>query len=229
VAVGSDNNAEIQVLWDSERLHVAYAVQDATQRINAGGADGELWNGDGIELTIDASASRALTPDQGDYHIGVNVFGEMADARGTGSSPEWDTSWTSGAERAVRRTASGYTVELAIPWSAVGIVPGAGTEVGFDVAVNDSDAAGAVKQFDWAGLTRFAQPARWGRLALAAPATKPGLPGAGPVTADRSVDVASCAMAPPEGRGTPGGVHLPVALLGALVLFASRRGPSQRR
>ena len=45
--------------------------------------------------------------------------------------------------------------------------PPAGTLIGLDLAHNDVDVAGTMpKQVDWAGLTAFAQPAKWrtGRL-----------------------------------------------------------------
>jgi hypothetical protein len=35
--------------------------------------------------------------------------------------------------------------------------------MGIDLANNDLDLDGALRQFDWAGLTRFAQPALWKR------------------------------------------------------------------
>jgi hypothetical protein len=57
-----------------------------------------------------------------------------------------------------------YTVELAIPWAALGVpAPAAGAELGLDLAVNDLDADGVLRPFDWAGLSRFAQPALWKR------------------------------------------------------------------
>jgi len=42
----------------------------------------------------------------------------------------------------VALTATGYTVELAVPWSAVGGAPAPDSPVGLDVANNDSDTAG---------------------------------------------------------------------------------------
>ena len=221
-AAGSDSSARVRVLWDAERLYLAYQVKDSTQRINQGGADGEVWNGDGIEVMIDAAAKGAPTPDQWDYHIGVNIAGDVRDERGGGS--DWERSWTSGAERAVTRTASGYLVELAIPWSSMGIVPQSGTEMGFDVAVNDSDAAGEVKPFDWVGLTRFAQPARWGRLTLAAPGTHPSDAGANGI--ERSVPVMGCATVPQLGRSA--GLTELLSVLAGLLFFASRRRSSTR-
>jgi hypothetical protein len=115
-------------------------------------------------------------------------------------------------------------VELAIPWSSMGIVPESGTEMGFDVAVNDSDAAGEVKPFDWVGLTRFAQPARWGRLTLAAPGTHPSDAGANGI--ERSVPVMGCATMPQAGRSA--GLTELLSVLAGLLFFASRRRSSTR-
>lgn len=165
--VGSDGTAQVRVLWDAEHLYAGWEVQDATQRINEGGADGQVWNGDGVELMIDASGNGTAAPDADDYHVGVNVIGDVRDERGGGSP--WDVSWSSGVRRAVKATSSGYTVEVAIPWSALGVSSAAaGKEFGFDVAVNDSDSPGELKAFDWIGLTVFARPTKWGRLILAA-------------------------------------------------------------
>ncbi|HZA52522.1 MAG TPA: glycoside hydrolase domain-containing protein, partial [Myxococcaceae bacterium] len=55
--IGSDGSAQVRAMWDRERLYLAWAVTDATQRINEGGADGDVWNGDGVEVMIDASAN----------------------------------------------------------------------------------------------------------------------------------------------------------------------------
>ena len=77
----------------------------------------------------------------------------------------------------VRKPSGGYTVEMAIPWADLGIAtPSAGTRIGLDLAHNDVDVSGRMpKQVDWAGLTSFAQPAKWrtGRLEAAPLCTLP--------------------------------------------------------
>jgi hypothetical protein len=103
-----------------------------------------------------------------DFHVLANVNGDVTDERG--SSSGWNRSWNLSARRVVvaRKASGGYTVEMAIPWADLGLsAPPPGTRIGLDVALNDVDIAGAAPwQVDWAGLTVFAQPAKWlvGRL-----------------------------------------------------------------
>jgi hypothetical protein len=161
-AARSDNHASARILYDATNLYVAFKVQDATLRIAQGGRDGEVWNGDGVEIMLDPRATRSSAPDADDRHLLVNANGDLADERGTAGA--WDRSWTSNAAVAVTGVPGSYAVEMAIPWSALGVVaPTAGAVMGIDLANNDLDLDGALRQFDWAGLTRFAQPALWKR------------------------------------------------------------------
>jgi len=165
-SVGSDNTASVRLAWDSTNLYAAFSVKDASIVVNQGGRDGELWNGDSVELMLDTSvgASSAIGPSA--FHLLVNANGDLTDERGT-TAGTWDRSWTSSATYRAVRTAAGYDVELALPWSSIGIVPCAGQRLGVDVAVNDVDTAGGTpKPADWARLSRFAQPARWGIVTL---------------------------------------------------------------
>ncbi len=166
-AVGSDNTADVRLAHDDDYLYASWAVRDAATVVNQGGRDGEVWNGDSVELMLDAANDKATALGPGHFHILVNANGDLTDERG--NAGRWDRSWSSGAVAAVTRAASGYTVELKVPWSSLGVAPCAGSAIGIDVAVNDVDRAGAAPQpFDWAGLSRFAQPNRWGTLSLAA-------------------------------------------------------------
>jgi hypothetical protein len=226
--VGSDSTAQVRALWDEDRLYVAWDVKDATQRINQGGPDGEVWNGDGVEVMLDAAANGTAAPDADDYHVGINVQGDVRDEQGGGSP--WDATWSSGVQRAVTTTALGYTVEVSIPWSALGIASaGGGLELGFDVAVNDSDSAGEVKAFDWIGLSVFAQPMRWGRLTLAAASPRAELPGSGMVRVVDSTSpqppqsTAGCTMAPQRA-----GIGAIAVLLGLAFIAARRRSRDRR-
>jgi hypothetical protein len=134
-------------------------------RVNQSGNDGELWNGDGIEVMLSRGDRSNATPGPHDYHVLVNPDGEVTDERGTGGG--WDRSWSAHASVAVRRAAQGYDVELAIPWSALEGAPAAGDQLGLDVANNDSDRAGQLTPFDWAALTHFGEPSGWGTMVMA--------------------------------------------------------------
>jgi len=161
-AAGSDDRVTARLLYDATNLYAAFRVVDGTLRFDEGGRDGEVWNGDGVELFLDLRRDRTAAPDADDRHLLVNVNGDLTDERGNGSG--WDRSWTSDAVVALSGLPGSYAVEMAIPWTRLGVAaPAAGTLVGLDLASNDSDVAGVLRQFDWARLARFAVPASWKR------------------------------------------------------------------
>jgi hypothetical protein len=64
-----------------------------------------------------------------------------------------------------------YVVEVAIPWTAIGLEPGEGhTTIGIDFCVNRRDPqANQYDCFDWCGLTVFHDPSGFGDLILGVP------------------------------------------------------------
>jgi hypothetical protein len=62
----------------------------------------------------------------------------------------------------------GYSLEIAIPWSAIGVEPKEGLELLFDLAVDDSsDGRSRNCQLMWNGTARnSADRGAWGRLRL---------------------------------------------------------------
>jgi hypothetical protein len=161
---GANNRTTVKAAWTADNLYLGYTISDATINVNQTGRDGELWDGDSVEVMLDRNATRPAAPNSSDYHVLVNTSNAVTDERG--NSTGWDRSWTAGASATVLRTADGYTVEIAIPWTALGGTPATGTTLGLDVANNDSDTAGSVTAYDWSHLTRFAQPQAWGTLTL---------------------------------------------------------------
>ena len=167
---GTTSTADVRAAWDTQALYVAFDVTDAAQ-LPASGAETALWNGDGVEVMIDTAFDRSATADQNDYHFVVTSSGALSDARA------WSTyTYASGASvRAVPWIGGGgYRVELKVPFSALGVTAAANMKLGFDVAFNDRDTAGgALTSKDFAGLTSFNNPARWGVLVLGAAASPP--------------------------------------------------------
>lgn len=161
---GSNNTTGVRLGWDNQNLYAAYTVTDSVINVNQTGRDGELWNGDSVELMIDRNTARPAAPNANDYHLLVNTDNALTDEKGNGTG--WDRSWTANATTAVLKNSSGYTVEIAVPWASIGGLPQPGTSLGLDVANNDSDTPGQVTPYDWANLTRFAQPQAWGTLTL---------------------------------------------------------------
>src|SRR6185295_15339069 len=62
----------------------------------------------------------------------------------------------------------GYSVELAIPWSNLGVTPTAGMTIGFDVGYNDDDNAGArdSQAVWWGDINDYTNTAPFGHLVL---------------------------------------------------------------
>jgi len=161
---GASGSAVVRAGWDASALYVAYDVTDGTL-LPATGAESNLWDGDGVELMIDAARERSSTADQNDYHLIITSSGLLSDSRA------WtDYAYSSNATvRVVPRT-GGYRIELKVPFASLGITPAGGKELGFDVAFNDRDVAGGtLTSKDYAGLTAFNAPASWAGFALAAP------------------------------------------------------------
>ena len=167
----ASSSADVRVAWDAQALYLAFDVTDATP-LPASGTEGNMWNGDGVELMIDTANDRSSTADLNDYHFIVSSSGQLADSRG------WsDYSYASGATVQVASRTGGYRVELKIPFAALGVTPSTGRQLGFDVAFNSRDVAGGpISSKDFAGLTAFNNPAGWGTLILgASPYTAPRL------------------------------------------------------
>lgn len=176
--------ATFRLLWDDDALYVAAEVTDPDLWVRGTGPDGELWDGDGIELLLDPGLERGGAPDAADRHVIVSAGGDLLDAAGAGATE--DRSLTMGATHVVvvdgtlggGAADGGYRVELRIPWAALGVAaPEAGVVLGGDLALNDATAA-ALASADWAGLTAFARPDRWNELRLSA--TLAGDPDPGP-------------------------------------------------
>ncbi|MHB8875494.1 MAG: DUF4091 domain-containing protein, partial [Myxococcaceae bacterium] len=61
-AVQITASTEARLLWDAQKLYVGYRVTDAVLRVNGRGRDGEVWDGDGVELMLDTRHDRTAAP-----------------------------------------------------------------------------------------------------------------------------------------------------------------------
>lgn len=118
-------STEVRFLWDATNLYVAFTCQDDDIWSFSDRPDDTLWLGDAVELFIRPSR------ESGEYaEFVVAPNGTLADARypsrGAGGFHRFKT-WTSGARIAVSAEGTenewrdedvGFTVEMAIPWTA---------------------------------------------------------------------------------------------------------------
>ena len=156
----SDNTASFGVLWNDEYLYVGVNVTDTTLCTN--GRQG--FYDDGIEICIDGNNSLGTTFDQYDRIFVKPVKSywiQEMEKRYDGVIHKWI------------KTAGGYSMEFAIPWSNFSTTPSAGLNVGFNVVVNDDDNCSNhyndPAQLLWTGNSSYYNnPSTWGTLVLGA-------------------------------------------------------------
>jgi hypothetical protein len=154
--VGSPNNtATFGVLWDNSNLYIGAKILDA----NLFSDSADPWEDDAIEVYIDANNNKLASYDGFDNQVIKNynkstVFTKFAI---TGLQHAWAT------------ISGGYSIELAIPWSQLGIsAPANGTTIGFDIGYNDDDNAGVREgQAVWNGtVNNYQNTSAFGSLVL---------------------------------------------------------------
>ncbi|MER3423098.1 MAG: hypothetical protein C4293_07575, partial [Nitrospiraceae bacterium] len=168
---GANNTATGYALWDDQNLYIRLEVKDT--QLNATFADANIWQDDTLELFLDTRHDRSTSMQEDDYHVLVNLNNVQLLLRGNnGTQSPASLTMTSAVSRQGTLnnnsdTDSGYTVELAIPWSQLGISPSSGMMFGIDLAVDDRDATG-FDYFDYARIApnAFAQPNLWKTIQL---------------------------------------------------------------
>lgn len=109
-----------RVTYDNNNLYVGIqASEPAMNAISATGSakDSSVWNGDSVEVFISVNGD-----DPYDYrHFIVNPNNSQWDGKAPPESNDekWNADWSS----AVTKSADSWTVEMAIPWSAIGGYP----------------------------------------------------------------------------------------------------------
>jgi len=171
-----DAAAVFNVAWDDEYLYLALDISDsAFVQL----ARGELmYRGDGLEVWLDTQLSadgsvRVLDDD--DFQLGISP-GDLTSPVGGPEAYLWQPLALKRAAPEVvvapRLGAGDYALEVAIPWSLVGITPFAGNTYGFALALNDDDTPGSPEQQTQVTNRKgqlLADPTTWGVLVLDAP------------------------------------------------------------
>lgn len=150
-----NNTATFGVLWDDTYLYVAAKVLD-DKLINDGGPS---YENDGVEIFIDADFNKGTSYDSFDRQFRRNY---------NDSNIYELNNKTNGVRHALKTITGGYTVELAIPWTNLGITASANTTIGFDIANNDGDTGGGKdNQTVWNGIVdNWRNTSQFGELTL---------------------------------------------------------------
>jgi Carbohydrate family 9 binding domain-like/Secretion system C-terminal sorting domain len=129
-----------------------------------------FWNGDAVEIYIDVNYNRSTTYQGKDNQI-IEAYN---------NSSVYTQIPLSGLLHAWAPVTGGYAVELAIPWSQLGLTPTSGLKIGFDIGNDDDDnGAGRIGQAVWSGtINNYQNTSAFGTLTLSstvasAPAQRP--------------------------------------------------------
>ena len=145
-----DMSGTVHLAWRQEYLFVAAeVVDDVVAQAERGG---NIWKGDHIEVYIDAEPDfepNRESVGEGQFQLGISPgnFLNTGDSF-TDCPPEAfcfrpQGTAVDGILVAAVPTPDGWTLEAAIPWTMLGIVPEKGTFIRVEVALSDTDAAEA--------------------------------------------------------------------------------------
>ena len=155
---------DFRLCWDDNNLYFLIHVKDATPGQNNMRAEA-LWIGDAVELFIGAR-------DIGTG--GTMLYSDRQIMMGAGKEPKLhivdhpEDSAQCPLTVVPDVTGDGYTLTVQLPWKTLGIVPKAGMELLFDVAIDNSDDGQMRKQqLVWNGTAKNSTDrSAWGRARL---------------------------------------------------------------
>jgi hypothetical protein len=163
---GKGLEATYKVAWDAENLYVLVNVTDPTP-LNNGREGDRLWDGDGVELFI--GSEKLDQP-------GTLLFSDRQILLGAHPQVKPGSAHVVNAAKQPQITlvnvpsvdGSGYTMEAAIPWTALDLKPAENMELIFDMAIDDAPKdGGRTRQLMWNGGARNSgDRSYWGRLQL---------------------------------------------------------------
>jgi len=152
----ADLSGRLHAAWDKEHLYLAMEIQDDV--FEAASSARMSWQGDGVQLYFDSWQNARGTTQQG-YNGDDQVYDLWPGPNGVelhrAVAPEKQIGFTepgivANVQAATKRTATGYTLELAIPTRELAPINfQAGSTFGFALIVNDKDDATGRKR----GLT----------------------------------------------------------------------------
>lgn len=120
-----------RVGYDGRALYIALQCREPEMdklQATGEGRDGNVYAGDVVEIFVAPKG-----PDAAYYHISINPDNVRWDARQVGDCTV-DTKWNPEYESAAARGEGEWTVELAIPWRALGLKPQAGATITANLA-----------------------------------------------------------------------------------------------
>jgi hypothetical protein len=151
-----NNTVTFDAVWDNTYLYLSAKVLDATLNNDST----SIGDDDSVEFYIDANNSGSTSYDPTDFKITKGYNDTSLSITGGN---------TTGILHSSATTTGGYIVEIAVPWSRLGVTPTVNMTIGFDVGVNDDDNGGSRdSQMMWNGTSfNYTNTANFGDATLA--------------------------------------------------------------
>jgi hypothetical protein len=119
----------------SRDVDYLYLFVDVVDDVLYNGGGNDHWQNDGLELFIDMGNDKTTSYGPNDSHYNFVYNDPTVYVTGAGS--------TNGVLFQQVSTATGYTMEIAIPWNSLGGAQASNSFIGFDLHVNDNDNTGS--------------------------------------------------------------------------------------
>jgi len=191
----SKNSIESRICWNLDFIYFAFVVEDKHlyAEIPADASYPEFHLNDAIEIYIDSKNDSKSKMDINDYQFIVDIINNSVVFKGDRKYIESDTMATpkdigqnvfyehaavySGSVNNDNDTDQGYTIEVAIPFIAIGTQPETGKKIKLDLCIDDpdyslgfaqtlQDSANLYFAFNWSGLNDFGYPEFWKTVEL---------------------------------------------------------------
>jgi hypothetical protein len=176
---GADSNsATVWSMWDENYLYFAYQVEDTKLNSEVTSSGDEIWKDDNLEIFIDGDNDHnewvGTNTDDSKYFVNLR---NVLDSEGALAGAMQSAVVLNGSLNSNSDTDTGYTIELAIPWTAVGKTPSEGLRLGSNLCAGDLDLPeDGYQYYDWAGIdpdTYSNNTYRWGDLILSGQSCTP--------------------------------------------------------
>lgn len=168
---GNDSpSGYMKLAYDDNYFYVFYKSNDKYVHYDA--AIGQPWIDDSVEIFFDMNFDRAALPQTDDYQI---IFSSnTADwFHGKGTGAVYNTVWTPAATQVVVVSGTlnneadvdtGWSTEIRIPLSDLGLTISSGKTIGFTFSPNEDDTLGhgAQHAYKWTTGSVYNQPSTWG-------------------------------------------------------------------
>lgn len=169
---GNDNSATAKVMWDDTNLYIGVEISDTKLNSIVNENDNiSLYTDDCIEIFIDPDSDGGSSMLSDDYRYTVNLNEKVLDGNGfTGWG--WDGSIirkvsTRGTVNNNNDTDIKYILEVAIPWTDLGITPVTGEILGLQIGITDLDEERGYEYFGWPiANSSFNNPDEWAKVKI---------------------------------------------------------------